>query len=174
MKRLLITFCCCVLLMVSGCQKEVQVRFDSLYFFQNEEQLQAMKIDTDQLAQYSRNLQARVGKIMKKAQVTPSNGYVVVAVRSDEEVAVWLDMEPALHEYYEYEIIESIKKMRPPAVDKGILVFGIKMAINKIEINTQVHTSKAIPEPKAWIDAKKKVGDPDEIEQVVLSIWPEE
>lgn len=169
MKRMLTIFCCCLLLILSGCQKELQVRFDSLYFFQNEEQLQAMKIDTDQLAQYSRNLQARVGKIMKKAQATPGNGYVVVAVRSDEEVAVWLDMEPALHEYYEYEIVEAIKKMRPPAVDQGILVFGIKMAID-----TPVHTSKAIPEPKEWIEAKKKVGDPDAIEQIVLSIWPEE
>lgn len=169
MKRLLTTFCCCILLILSGCQKELQVRFDSLYFFQNEEQLQAMKIDTDQLAQYSRNLQARVGKIMKKAQATPGNGYVVVAVRSDEEVAVWLDMDPALHEYYEYEIVESIKKMPPPAVDHGILVFGIKMAVD-----TAVHTSKPIPEPKEWIEAKKKVGDPDAIEQVVLSIWPEE
>jgi hypothetical protein len=169
MKRLLTTFFCCALVFLSGCQKEVQVRFDSLYFFQNEEQLQAMKIDTEQLAQYSRNLQARVGKIMKTAQVSPGSGYIVVAMRSDEEVAVWLDMQPALHEYYDYEIVEAIKKMRPVAVDHGILVFGIKMAID-----TPVHTSKAVPEPKEWIEAKKKVGDPDEIEQVVLSAWPEE
>ncbi|MFZ6819056.1 hypothetical protein [Undibacterium sp. Ji22W] len=169
MKRLLTTFCCCVLLMLSACEKELQVRFDNLHFFQNEEQLQAMKIDQDQLAQYTRNLQARVGKIMKKAQAAPGNGYIVVAIRSDEEVAVWLDMEPVLHEYYEYEIIESIKKMRPLAVDHGILVFAIKMAVD-----TAVHTSKVIPEPKAWIEAKKKVGDPDDVEQVVLSVWPEE
>ncbi len=154
---------------LGGCQKNVQVRFDSVYFFQTEEDLQKKKIDVEQLSQYTRNLQTQVAKVMQKGQTTPGNGYVVVAVRSDREVAVWLDMEPALHEYYEYEIGEAIKKMPVFSVDSGIVVLGIKMAID-----TPKHTTKAEPEPKEWIEAKTKVGDPKDVEQVVLSIWPEE
>lgn len=169
MKHLLSALLCCSVLMLAGCQKNVQVRFDSVYFFQTEEDLQKKKIDLEQLSQYTRNLQSQVAKVMQKGQTTPGNGYVVVAVRSDQEVAVWLDMEPALHEYYDYEIVEAIKKMRPFDVDTGIVVFGIKMAID-----TPKHTTKAIPEPKDWIEAKKKVGDPNDVEQIVLSIWPED
>lgn len=169
MKHLLSALLCCSVLMLAGCQKNVQVRFDSVYFFQTEEDLQKKKIDLEQLSQYTRNLQSQVAKVMQKGQTTPGNGYVVVAVRSDQEVAVWLDMEPALHEYYDYEIVEAIKKMRPFDVDTGIVVFGIKMAID-----TPKHTTKAIPEPKDWIEAKKKVGDPKDVEQIVLSIWPED
>ena len=44
-----------------------------------------------------------------KGQVSPSKGYLVVAVRSDGEVAVWPDMEPDLHEYYDYEVREAVK-----------------------------------------------------------------
>ena len=169
MKRLLAIVLCCGLFVLAGCQKNVQVRFDSVYFFQSEENLQKKKINLDQLAQYTRTLQTQVAKVMQKGQTTPGNGYIVVAVRSDQEVAVWLDMEPVLHEYYDYEIVEAIKKMRPFDVDTGIMVFAIKMAID-----TPKHTTKEIPEPKDWIEAKKKVGDPNDVEQVVLSIWPEE
>ena len=169
MKRLLSALLCCSVLMLAGCQKNVQVRFDSVYFFQSEDDLQKKKINLEQLSQYTRTLQTQVAKAMQKGQTTPGNGYVVVAVRSDQEVAVWLDMEPALHEYYDYEIVEAIRKMRPFDVDSGIVVFGIKMAID-----TPKHTDKAIPEPKDWIDAKKKVGDPNDVEQIAMSIWPEE
>jgi hypothetical protein len=169
MKRLLSILLSCCMLILAGCQKNVQVRFDSVYFFQTEEDLQKKKINLEQLSQYTRTLQTQVAKVMQKGQTTPGNGYIVVAVRSDQEVAVWLDMEPVLHEYYDYEIVEAIRKMRPFDVDSGIVVFGIKMAID-----TPKHTDKAIPEPKDWIGAKKKVGDPNDVEQIAMSIWPEE
>jgi hypothetical protein len=54
-------------------------------------------------------------------------------------------------------------------VNGGVLVFGIKMAIN-----TAVHTKKAIPAPLDWADAKKKINGANNIEELVLSIWPEQ
>ncbi|MBR7800423.1 hypothetical protein [Undibacterium fentianense] len=169
MKRILSLFLAAVLLALSGCDKNVQVRFDSVYFFQSEEDLQKKKVDPEEMSRYTRNLQSQVAKVMKSAQAVPGNGYIVVAVRSDEEVAAWLDMEPALHEYYDYEIVEAIKKLRPFKVETGIVVFAIKMAVD-----TPKHTEKPLPEPTALKEAQQKVGDPKDIEQVVLAAWPEE
>jgi len=157
-----------LLLSLLACDQTIVPRFDSVYFFQEEDVLKAKKVNFEEMSVYTRSLQTTVAKVLKKAQVKPSNGYIVVAIRSDQETAVWLDMEPALHEYYDYEIVEAIKKLQPFAVDNGIVVFAIKMAIE-----TPKHTEKAVPEPEAWKEAKKKVADPNDVEQLVLSIWPE-
>jgi hypothetical protein len=157
-----------LLLSLLACDAPIVPRFDSVYFFQEEDALKAKKVNFEEMSVYTRSLQTAVAKVLKKAQVKPGNGYIVVAVRSDQETAVWLDMEPALHEYYDYEIVEAIKKLRPFAVDNGIVVFAIKMAIE-----TPKHTEKAVPEPQAWKEAKKKIADPNDVEQLVLSIWPE-
>jgi hypothetical protein len=157
-----------LMLSLAACESNIVPRFDSVYFFQEEAVLKAKKVNFEEMATYTRGLQTVAAKVLKKAQIKPGNGYVVVAVRSDQEVAVWLDMEPVLHEYYDYEIVEAIKKLRPFAVDNGIVVFAIKMAIE-----TPKHTEKAIPEPPVWKEAKSKLADPTDIEQLVLSIWPE-
>jgi hypothetical protein len=157
-----------LMLSLLACEPNIVPRFDSVYFFQNEEVLKTKKVNFEEMSVYTRGLQTVVAKVLKKAQIKPGNGYIVVAVRSDQEVAVWLDMEPVLHEYYDYEIVEAIKKLQPFAVENGIVVFAIKMAIE-----TPKHTEKAVPEPQAWKEAKQKLADPNDIEQFVLSIWPE-
>lgn len=157
-----------LILSLLACEANIVPRFDSVYFFQEEEVLKTKKVNFEEMATYTRGLQTVVAKVLKKAQIKPGNGYIVVAVRSDQEVAVWLDMAPVLHEFYDYEIVEAIKKLRPFAVDSGIVVFAIKMAIE-----TPKHTEKAIPEPPVWTEAKSKLADPNDIEQLVLSIWPE-
>lgn len=155
-------------LVFSSALYAAQVRFDAHYFFQTEEVLKEKKVDFEDMARYSRNLHSQIWKTMKTAKVAPSAGYLVVAVRSDQEVAVWLDMEPSLHEYYETAIAEAVSKVRPFRVESGIVVFAVKLSVD-----TAKHTSKLVPEPSAWQAARKKLADPDNIEELVLSIWPE-
>lgn len=149
----------------------MQLRFDSVYFFQTEDELAKKKVNLEQVSIYTRNLQAAISRALKNAknqQIPATKAYVVVAVRADNEVAVWLDAEPAMHEYFDYEITEAVRKLGPFQVESGIVVLAIKMAIN-----TPTHIEKAVPEPKDWLAAKSKVGDPTDIEQVVLAAWPE-
>lgn len=158
-------------LALSACDAPLQVRFDAVYFFQNEEELSRKKVDLEKVSVFSRHLQSAISQALKKAKnqkIPATQAYVVVAVRSDGEVAAWLDAEPVMHEYFEYEITEAARKVAPFRVESGIVVFGMKMAINSAS-----HTQKAVPEPKEWIEAKRKVADPNDVEQVVLSIWPE-
>lgn len=170
MKRLLLLLAICTLATLAACRmpsRSIQPRFDSVYFFQTEDELKQKKVDFEQISIFSRNLQSAVAKAFNGAQVANSNGYIVVAVRSDGKIASWLDMEPALHEYYDYEISEAIKKLEPFQVNEGIVVFAIKMAVE-----TPVHTSKEVPDPKDWKEARAKLEDPNNIEQLVLSLWP--
>jgi hypothetical protein len=168
LKRLLLASFLFLTALLGACEKETQLRFDSVYFFQNEDVLVAKKVDFKEVSAFTLRMQTQIAKVLKGAKIPTSSGYVVVAIRSDQEIAVWLDMEPSLHEFYDYGIVEAVKKVQPFKVDDGIVVFAIKMAIA-----TPVHTTKAIPEPKEWIAAKKKLADPDDVERLVLSIWPE-
>ncbi len=145
-----------------------ETRFDSIYFFQSQQQLEQKGINVDSFGRYTRVLQTQIYKALKKVKIPASAGYLVVAIRSDGAVTSWLDMTPAVHEYYDNQIYEIVQKLPPVDVTSGILVFGMKMAID-----TAVHTKKTVPSPPDWAAAKKKIGDPDNIEELVLSIWPE-
>lgn len=171
MKRLLTLTLWILLLpfLISQSAQAAVTRFDSVYFFQSEEVLLQKKVVFKDVARFSRQMQSRVWNVLKKVDMKPTNGYLVVAVRSDGEIMAWLDMKPVLHEYYEYEIVESIRKMQPFNVDSGFVVFGIKMAVE-----TAKHTQQAIPEPAAWKAAKKVISDPDDIEELMFEVWPEE
>lgn len=152
----------------SFCALAAETRFDAHYFFQSEAELQEKAVKAEDLARYSRQFQTQVYKLLKKNKLSPASGYVVVAVREDGQAAAWLDMQPALHEYYGQQIDELVQKVPPFSVKKGIVVFAIKMAVD-----TPVHSKKAQPEPPEFADARKKVGANADIEELVYSIWPE-
>jgi len=158
-----------LLLCCSSLTLAAETRFDSFYFFQSEAVLQEKGINVDTLGRYSRTLQSRIYQSLKKVKMPPSAGYLVIAIRSDGAVTSWLDMQPAVHEYYDNQIYEIIQKLPAPDVKTGIFVFAIKMAID-----TPVHTKKAVPSPSDWAEAKKRLVNKDNIEELVFSVWPEE
>ena len=153
---------CCTLVQAA------EVRFDNYYFYQSEAVMTKKGITVDNLGRYSRGVQSAVYKALKSAKLSPSAGYLVIAVRSDGDVATWLDMKPAVHEYYDNQIYETVRRLQPPLIKEGIFVFAIKMAID-----TPVHTKKAVPNPPGFDEARKKLADPNSIEHLVLSMWPE-
>ena len=157
-----------ILMSFSMLATAAETRFDSFYFFQSDSVMQKKGVTVDNLGRYSRGLQTRIYKALQNVKMPPSAGYLVIAIRSDGEVASWLDMTPTVHEYYDNQIYDVVQKTQPIAISTGILVFAIKMAID-----TPVHTKKTIPNPPDWDEARKKLSDPDNIEQLVLSIWPE-
>jgi hypothetical protein len=153
-------------LLPSGAQA-AETRFDAYYFFQSDEAMQEKQVDAQGLGRFSRAVQSAVWKSLRKVKLAPSSGYLVLAVRADGKVAAWLDMEPALHEYYEAQILDAVKTVRPFPVAQGSVVFAIKMAID-----TPVFTAKQRPAPKDWAEALQRLGDED-IEALVNAAWPE-
>ncbi len=157
-----------VLLSCALSSMAAETRFDAHYFYQTEQELQEKGVKAEDLARFSRQFQTQIYKMLKKAKLSPASGYVVIAVREDGQAAAWLDMQPALHEYYVQQIDELVQKVSPFAVKKGIVVFAIKMAID-----TPIHTKKVQPEPEELADARKKADSRAGIEELVYSIWPE-
>ena len=157
-----------LLFMFSVLAQAAEPRFDEVYFFQSEKALLEKQVNFEDVARFSRKMQSNVWNALKKAKMPVSSGYLVVAVRADGAVAAWLDMEPALHEYYDNEVVQAAMKTAPFAIAEGSVVFGIKMAID-----TPKHTRKTKPEPKEWKDARKKLANPNDIEELVLAVWPE-
>lgn len=164
MKRLLAT----LLFSCAALAQAAEVRFDSPYFFQSEQVLAEKKINIEQLSRYTRKVQWQVWNAMKKVKLAPASGYLVLAVRADGEVASWLDMSPAVHAHYENTILAAAQKVQALDVAQGVLVYAIKMSID-----TPVHTRKPVPAPPDWDDARKQAGGAADIEQLVLSVWPE-
>lgn len=164
-----------VLFSLAALAQAVEVRFDAMYFFQPEEQLREKQVDFEELARFSRKMQSQVWKALKKVKMPDSSGYLVVAVRSDGQVAAWLDMQPPLHEYYENEVVQAVRKVPAFSVAQGSVVFGIKMTVDTPRILSEryKHTARAKPEPAEWKEARKKLSNPDDIEALVMAVWPE-
>jgi hypothetical protein len=171
MKRLL----CIFLLSLASIAQAVEARFDSLYLFQPEAELKQKQVDFEDMARFSRQMQAKVWKALKKVKMPDSNGYLVLAVHSDGQIAAWLDMQPALHEYYDNEVVQAVRTVAPFFVAQGTVVFAIKMAVDtpKFMRNRIRQTPRGQPDPPAWQDARKKVAHPDNIEELVQAAWPE-
>jgi hypothetical protein len=158
-----------LLFMCMGLAQAVETRFDAFYFFQSDSDLQDQGVRRDDLARFARRAESAVYKVMKKVKVKAATGYLVVAVRSDQEIASWVDMDPALHEYYSNAINDALQALPPFAVTRGIVVFAIKMSFD-----TPKFTQKPKPWPQDWEDAdKSKLTNPDDIQELVLSVWPE-
>ncbi|MDO9191975.1 MAG: hypothetical protein Q7U12_03665 [Undibacterium sp.] len=164
-----------LLLMLASLAQAAEPRFDAVYFFQSEQTLQDKQVNIEDLARFSRKMQSNVWNALKKASMPNSSGFLVVAVRSDGEIAAWLDMEPALHEYYDNQVIEAVKKVPPFAVAQGTVVFGIKMLIDtpKWLTDRAKHTARSKPAPKEWKKAQETLANPGDMDELMLAVWPE-
>lgn len=163
-----------LLLMFASLLHAAEPRFDTVYFYQSEKTLQEKQVNFEDLARFSRKMQSNVWNALKKASMPNSSGFLVVAVRADGEISAWLDMEPALHEYYADQVVEAVKKVAPFAVAQGTVVFGIKMLIDtpKFMTDRTKHSTRSKPSVKEWKAAQAKLADPDDIDELMLAVWP--
>jgi hypothetical protein len=164
-----------LLLMLASLVQAAETRFDAVYFFQSEKTLLDKQVNFEDVARFSRKMQSNVWNVLKKASMPNSKGFLVVAVRADGAIAAWLDMEPVLHEYYDNQVVEAVKKVPPFAVAQGTVVFGIKMLVDtpKFMTDRAKHTTRSKPAPQEWKSARAKLANPDDIEELMSAIWPE-
>lgn len=164
-----------LLLMFASLAQAAEPRFDAVYFFQSEKKLTEKQVNFEDVARFSRKMQSNVWNALKKATMPNSSGFLVVAVRADGAIAAWLDMEPALHEYYDDQVIEAVKKVPPFLVAQGTVVFGIKMLIDtpKFMTDRAKHTTHNKPAPKEWKNAQAKLAHPDDMDELMQAVWPQ-
>lgn len=144
-----------------------ETRFGDFYFFQSDEAMQDKQVNAQNLGRFARAAQSVVYKALQKDKLGAAMGYLVLSVRADGQVAAWLDLDPSLHEYYEAQILDAVRKVKPFPVAQGSVVFAMKMSID-----TPVFSAKDRPAPPAWDEAKKRVGEGD-IEALSNAAWPQ-
>ena len=152
--------------LITSASHASESRFGAFYFYQDEAALTSKHVDLKDMARFSRNVQSAIWKILKPVRIKSSTGYIIIAVREDGEMAVWLDMDPAVHPYYEAAIGDAIKKIQPFSISGGYVVFGLQMAID-----TPKFTTRSNPIPKEWNAALKKWGDED-MDRLMWAVWP--
>lgn len=164
-----------LMLLFTSLVHAAEPRFDSVYFFQSEKSLVEKQVNFEDLARFSRKMQSNVWNALKQASIPNSNGFLVVAVRADGAINAWLDMDPALHEYYDNQVVEAVKKVPPFTVAQGTVVFGIKMLIDtpKFMTDRAKHTTRSKPSVKEWKAAISKMGNPDDVDELMLAVWPQ-
>jgi hypothetical protein len=175
MMKLLLSSLFSLLLIFASLAHAAEPRFDEVYFFQSEKMLTDKQVNFEDLARFSRKMQSNVWNALKKVSMPNSNGFLVVAVRGDGEISAWLDMEPALHEYYDNQVVDAVKKVPPFAVSQGTVVFAIKMMIDTPKFMTARtrHTTRSKPSVKEWKAAQAKLTNPDDIDELMSAVWPE-
>ena len=168
-----------LLLMFSSLLQPVQAaesRFNAVVFLQPEQMLiEKKKVNFEDVARFSRKMQSNIWNVLKKADVPNTSGFLVVAVRSDGAIAAWLDMEPAMDAFYSGKIVEAVQKVQPFDVATGTVVFGIKFFVDtpKWFVDKTKHTTRSKPTPKEWKAARAKLANPDDIDELMMAVWPQ-
>jgi len=142
--------------------------------------MQAKQVKGEELAKFTNRAQNLLWLALKKENIPSTNGFIVFAVRADGKVAVWLDMDPTLHEYFESVIYQATSKLQGFYVQEGSVVFALKLSIDTPKWwefwkqETPKQTLRAKPSPKEWQAVMMKLADPNDIEALTNAAWPEE
>lgn len=144
-----------------------EAKFRSVVLLQTDSELNAKRVDINQLAVYIRAVQAEILTGVGAEALPRSSGFVVFAVREGGESRVWLDMEPAWPEGKAATISNAVRKVPPFAVGHGDVVFAIRLSIDGAG-----DMPKNTPMPSAWRNAIRDVKQPLHVEQIVGLAWP--
>lgn len=118
------------------------------------------------LAEYVNAVKAAIHAGVADQAVSPSGGWVVVAVRAGGQSMVWTDMEPRLPAELMASLEAAVLAVPVLEVNEGTEVFAIATSL------AGGPTRAAIPHPEAWEAAMEGRDEPMEIGALVDIVWP--
>ena len=98
-----------------------------------------------------------------------TGGFLVVAVRPGQRSNAWLVFSPELSAETSTLVVKSIRRVLPPRVTAGPVVFAIKVGLWGGKEPPEV-----APAPKEFAAAAAQAGRPLEVSEVVERIWRDE
>lgn len=144
-----------------------ELRSDGVVLLQPDFALQEKGVEVSDLANYIKDTEAVSADAVKPSEVPPSSGFLVLAVREGNLSNAWLDMSPALPAGIEKNLIHSVRMLKPFKVDKGTVIFALK-----ISINGAPETEKNLPYPEVWRKTASALKGPIDVESLVKAVWP--
>jgi hypothetical protein len=136
---------------------------------QPQEVFQARVQSVEALAAYIKSVQ-RVANdfFLAQPQGRPTTGFIVLAVRPDQQSRVWLDLQPELSAQAAAQLKTAIRLSQPMPVAHGPVVFAINVGV----WGGPASTAK-MPAPSEFAAAAKAAGRPLEVGDLVERIWSE-
>lgn len=131
--------------------------------------LQERVPDVPALSNYIKAIEgAASSAVQSNAEVAPTGGFIVVAVKPGEKSNIWLDFKPALQAQTAAAIQSAAKSVPPPTVEKGVVVFALKVGLWGGSA-----PAATAPSPAEWNAAARAAGRPIETGALVEMIWRE-
>lgn len=142
-------------------------RTNSLLMLQPEPVLRARVSSVENMAAYIRALQGAAGTVLAREPAsTPSNGYLLVAVRPDGRSKLWFDFKPALPAQTQERLRASLEAVRPFQPKGGVVVFALNTSL------WGAREPQFKPAPAEWTQAAQRAGGSLETGALIDRIWP--
>jgi hypothetical protein len=108
---------------------------------------------------------ASAAAVIESGSTQAVGGYIVVAVRPGLKSNVWLDFDALLDLNLQRQLTDKIKAVAPFAVNKGPVVFALKLILWNGK-----PPKRSAPSPAEWRKATRDTG-PLEIGELVEKVW---
>ena len=122
----------------------------------------------DAMAAYVKKLGEAVTEAMRAhpAQI-PSAGFIVVAVRPDNQTHAWFDFKPALAEPTTVALANAVRNTPAMAVKSREIVFALR-----VSVWSDKPPKAYAPAPQEWKDATQGMHPKPDIDTLVDMVWP--
>ena len=122
----------------------------------------------DAMAAYLKTLGAAATETMRaNPQQIPSAGFIVVAIRPDNQTRTWFDFKPALSPATMAALTHAVETTPTMPVKSGEIVFALRVSI----WSDKPPTAYA-PAPQEWKDAAKAAATKPDVDTLVDRVWP--
>ena len=123
---------------------------------------------SDAMAAYLKTLGAAESETMRAnpAQI-PSAGFIVVAVRPDNQTRTWFDFKPALADATMAALRHTVEATPTVRVKNGQVVFALR-----VSVWSDKPPKAYVPAPQEWKDAGKGMTPKPDVDGLVDKVWP--
>lgn len=153
--------------LLTGSCTAAELRTGNITLLQPDEDLQQKRLDVRSLANFVKGAQAASERLLKPADLPPSTGFLVMAVREGNQTNAWLDVTPALPPALEQQLVQAVRQLPPVPVANGTVIFALQLMINDA-----APTTRQVPQPPAWMPVIRSLREPLDMESLVLRVWP--
>ena len=122
----------------------------------------------DAMAAYLKTLgEAATQAMQANPQQLPTAGFIVVAVRPDNQVHTWFDFKPALAETTMAALAHTVETTPTMRVKSGQIVFALR-----VSVWSDKPPKAYAPAPQAWGDASRGMTPKPYVDTLVDMVWP--
>jgi hypothetical protein len=154
----------------------VSVKMETIVFCQPDSDLKPRLSSVDDLAKYMKQIEeAAMESLRNAAELKPTNGAVVVAVRPGRKARAWLmSSEYDFPQKVSEDFQTRFGKIRPLSVKFGPVAFALLFSVNGGG-KPLVSRDRMMPMPREWQNASKNATRPLLVPDDILAIiWPDD